>query len=158
MYAEKLTHHFTHQSSPLPSASPLSRGDFSLHRPLAGEIFPSPWEGKVSEQRIVLCSRARPGIHAPPRAEIQLRVRPGIQVHVVSVEPPPAYNPCPLICGQQPVRVALYKIGSRSEPYPSLSPYLFPLSPVFSATACVQSLPAHLQAKGPIKKSAASKF
>ena len=47
MYAEKLTHHFTHTSSPLPSASPLSRGDFSFWGPKAADFSRVPLRGKL---------------------------------------------------------------------------------------------------------------
>ena len=65
LYTQKLTHHFTHKSSPLPSASPLSRGDFSLHRPLAGEIFPSPGEEDVSTADRFVFPRAAGNTRSP---------------------------------------------------------------------------------------------
>ena len=100
------------------ASSPIHLPPCLRHPPFQGGIFPftGPWpekfflppERKMSAQRIDLCSRARPGIHAPPRAEIQLQVRQGIQVHVVSVEPPPVLNHFQHKCRQQPVREAHY--------------------------------------------------
>ena len=49
---KKLIHHFKHQSSPLPSASPLSRVDFRIRRPEAAfSLAPS--------HRLRRCSRGR---------------------------------------------------------------------------------------------------
>ena len=64
-YVEKLIRLLTHTSSPLPSASPLSRGDFSLHRPLAGEIFPSPGEEDVSTADRFVFPRAAGNTRSP---------------------------------------------------------------------------------------------